>query len=181
MENYTVEQLRQIARNKYLKGYSKLRKADLIKFIKSSKVSPKKVSPKKVSLKKVSLKKVSLKKVSPKKVSPKKKSPLKKKHTNSSDNFTSVSTRDKIINAKLKNIDWFIITMDGCNYCDEAKKLLQKNKLKLHSQMLTKSNKDKIYESIDIMTKKYRYFPIIFYKGKFLGGYTELKKTLEQK
>ena len=171
MENYTVEQLRQIARNKYLKGYSKLRKADLIKFIKSSKVSPKKVSPKKVSLKKVS----------PKKVSPKKKSPLKKKHTNSSDNFTSVSTRDKIINAKLKNIDWFIITMDGCNYCDEAKKLLQKNKLKLHSQMLTKSNKDKIYESIDIMTKKYRYFPIIFYKGKFLGGYTELKKTLEQK
>ena len=68
--------------------------------------------------------------------------------------------------------------MDGCTYCDDAKKLLQKHKFKFHTQMLTQKTKDTIYESIDNMTKKYRYFPIIFYKGEFLGGYTELKKKL---
>ena len=175
MEDYTVEQLRQIARNKHLRGYSRLRKTDLIKFIKSSKKgSPRRVSPKKSSTR------VSPKKSSPRRVSLEKKYPKitgRKNHLKASK-FTSLSTRDKIINAKLQGIDWFIVTMDGCTYCDDAKKLLQKHKFKFHTQMLTQKTKDTIYESIDNMTKKYRYFPIIFYKGEFLGGYTELKKKL---
>ena len=181
MEDYTVEQLRQIARNKNLRGYSRLRKTDLIKFIKSPKKgSPKRVSPRKGSPKKGSPKRVSPKKGSPKRVSLDKKSPKitgRKNHTKASK-FTSLSTRDKIINAKLQGIDWFIVTMEGCIYCDDAKKLLKKHKLRFNTQMLTQTNKDTIYESIDNMTKKYRYFPIIFYKGEFLGGYTELKKKL---
>ena len=91
LEDYTVKELHQLARNKNLKGYSQLNKADLIKFIKTKK-SPKK-SPKKSS-------------------------------------FTT-TTKDKIMDAKKDGIDWFIITMDGCGYCDEAKKLLKHIKLAL--------------------------------------------------
>ena len=156
MENYTVEQLRQIARNKNLRGYSQLRKAELVKFVKS----PQRKSP------------------------PRRKSKNKKSRSMSCERktsqFISTSTRDKIINAKLQGVDWFIITMEGCGYCDEAKKLLKTHKLKFKTQMLTQKNQDRIYESIDSLTKKYRYFPMIFYKGKFLGGYKELKKKLEK-
>jgi glutaredoxin len=141
LEDYTVKELHQLARNKNLKGYSQLNKADLIKFIKTKK-SPKK-SPKKSS-------------------------------------FTT-TTKDKIMDAKKDGIDWFIITMDGCGYCDEAKKLLKQHKLPFKTQMITEKNKDKIYESIDPLTKKYRYFPVIFYKGKFIGGFKELKQKLEKK
>lgn len=137
LEDYTVKELHQLAKNKNLKGYSQLNKADLIKFIKNKK------SPKKSS-------------------------------------FTT-TTKDKIIDAKKDDIDWFIITMDGCGYCDEAKKLLKEHKLPFKTQMITQKNKDKIYESIDPLTKKYRYFPIIFYKGKFIGGFKELKHKIEKK
>ena len=112
--------------------------------------------------------------------SPKRNSKSRRKSPKKASKFTS-TIRDKIINSKLQGIDWFIITMDGCGYCDEAKKLLKTHKLKFKTQMLTKKNQDKIYESIDSLTKKYRYFPVIFYKGKFIGGYTELKKILEKK
>ena len=112
--------------------------------------------------------------------SPKKASKSRRKSPKKASKFT-LSTRDKIINTKLQGIDWFIVTMEGCGYCDQAKKLLETHKLKFKTQMLTKENQNKIYESIDSLTKKYRYFPVIFYKGKFLGGYTELKKKLEQK
>ncbi len=132
LEDYTVKELHQLAKNKNLKGYSQLNKADLIKFIKTKKSS-----------------------------------------------FTT--TKDKIIDAKKDGIDWFIITMDGCDYCDEAKKLLKQHKLPFKTQMITEKNKDKIYESIDPLTKKYRYFPVIFYKGKFIGGFKELKQKIEKK
>ena len=137
LEDYTVKELHQLAKNKNLKGYSQLNKADLIKFIKTKK------SPKKSS-------------------------------------FTT-TTKDKIIDAKKDGIYWFIITMDGCGYCDEAKKLLKEHKLSFKTQMITEKNKDKIYESIDSLTKKYRYFPVIFYKGKFIGGFKELKQKIEKK
>ena len=141
LEDYTVKELHQLARNKNLKGYSQLNKADLIKFIKTKK-SPKK-SPKKSSF--------------------------------------ITTTKDKIMDAKKDGIDWFILTINGCGYCDEAKKLLKQHKLPFKTQMSTENNKDKIYESIDPLTKKYRYFPVIFYKGKFIGGFKELKQTIEKK
>lgn len=136
LQDYTVKELHQLAKNKNLKGYSQLNKADLIKFIKTKK------SPKKSS-------------------------------------FTT--TKDKIMNAKKDGIDWFIITMDGCSYCDEAKQLLKQHKLRFKTEMITEKNKNKIYESIDSLTKKYRYFPVIFYKGKFIGGFKELKQKIEKK
>jgi glutaredoxin len=134
LENYTVKELHKLAKDKHLKGYSKLNKADLVKFIK----------------------------------------------TKNSSSFTT-TIKDKIIQAKQNGINWFIITIDGCGYCEKAKKLLKEHKLPFKTQMATDKNKQQIYQSIDTLTKNYRYFPIIFYKGKFLGGFKELQHTLEKK
>ena len=35
-----------------------------------------------------------------------------------------------------------------------------------------------LYNIIDKKTNNYRYFPIIFKNGKFIGGYTELKNII---
>ena len=160
------------SRRKSPKKTSKSRRKSPKKTAKSRRKSPKKASK--------SRRKSPKKTAKSRRKSPKKASKSRRKSPKKASKFT-LSTRDKIINTKLQGIDWFIVTMEGCGYCDQAKKLLETHKLKFKTQMLTKENQNKIYESIDSLTKKYRYFPVIFYKGKFLGGYTELKKKLEQK
>jgi len=85
---------------------------------------------------------------------------------------------------KNKTAQWFIITKEGCQFCDKAKSLLNERKLKYIETKLTEENKNKIFETIDHLTTKnkkpYRYFPIIFRKGIFIGGYAELKNELDE-
>ena len=74
--------------------------------------------------------------------------------------------------------DWFIVTKSGCGYCKKAKELLDSKNMKFETHELTNVNKDDIYNKLDSLTGKYRYFPMIFNKGKFIGGYTDLEKKL---
>jgi glutaredoxin len=69
-----------------------------------------------------------------------------------------------------------IYTKEGCGYCEETVKFLNLNKQKYIKVKVTPSNKDKIYNKIDKLTNSYRYFPIIFKKNKFIGGFSELEK-----
>ncbi len=80
---------------------------------------------------------------------------------------------------KFKLVPWFIFTMKGCNYCEFAKKLLDERNIKYQTTEINDSNKDKIYSYTDPYTKKYRYFPMIFNNGKFVGGFGELKKMIK--
>jgi glutaredoxin len=77
--------------------------------------------------------------------------------------------------ASFKSAEWFIFTRDGCSYCKKAKELLANNSKKFKEEKITDDNKLEIYDIIDSYTDKYRYFPIIFNKGKFIGGFTELQ------
>ncbi len=126
--------------------------------------SPKRKSPKRKSPKRKSPKRKSPKRKSPKRKSPKRKSPLFKK--------SSFTTTLELIN----NNEWFIITLDGCGYCTKAKQFLESKNIKYDTQNLTNLNSKEIYESIDSLTKEYRYFPMIFHSGKFIGGYCDLEK-----
>ena len=74
---------------------------------------------------------------------------------------------------KIKENDWFIVTKTGCGYCKKAKALLREKKVTFKTYNATS---DKVFEKTDKMTKGYHYFPMIFKKGKFVGGYTELEK-----
>tara|TARA_Y100000389_G_scaffold28502_1_gene24396 strand:+ start:2262 stop:2543 length:282 start_codon:yes stop_codon:yes gene_type:complete len=88
---------------------------------------------------------------------------------------------ERDLKVKIKNSEWFIVTRNGCGYCSEAKKLLKHEGKKPRTKLLNDKNKDKIWKVTDKITRQeYRYFPVIFHKGRFLGGYTELKKKFSR-
>ena len=156
--------------------------------------SPKRKSPKRGSPKRKSRKRSSPKRKSPKRKSPKRKSPKRKSRKRSSPKRGSpkrgspkrksrkASGARGSLEHRIKSADWFIVTMKGCRFCGEAKKLLRANGQKYKSTVLTEKNEDKIWPVTDkLAKKKYRYFPMIFRRGRFFGGYGELQKKYEKK
>lgn len=83
------------------------------------------------------------------------------------------------------NKDYFVIFgLSYCNYCKNAKKYLKDNNLKYKYyqiddqyttilKLLEKTNQEHKDIKFDITHKT---FPVIFYKGKFVGGYSDLIK-----
>ena len=105
----------------------------------------------------------------------------RRKSTRKSTRKVSKSRRNKpkfnsIKTSAFSNSGWYIVTKDGCPYCDKAKALLTEKGINYKVEVLNNSNKEQIYKKLDSLTNNYRYFPMIFYNDKFIGGYTELKK-----
>ena len=73
---------------------------------------------------------------------------------------------------------WYIITREGCPYCKDAKNLLDSKGQKYKSVNITVSNRERIYRDVDTLTKTYRYVPMVFKDGKFIGGFSELKSYI---
>ena len=71
---------------------------------------------------------------------------------------------------------WTIFSKEGCGYCKKAKKLLTKQQLPFKTVEVTDAVKEAVYSTVDSLTNAYRYFPMVFEDGKFVGGYTELEK-----
>lgn len=86
--------------------------------------------------------------------------------------------RSKSKKSQIK-IDYTIYSIEGCPFCADAKQLIRKNKLKYKEIKVNNKNKEKIYKKIDSKTNNYRYFPIIFKKNKFIGGFKELSDLLK--
>jgi glutaredoxin len=76
-----------------------------------------------------------------------------------------------------------IYTKMGCIYCDRAKNALIENRIGfflVECDDYLKKNKTEFLEEMKTYTHRvYRTFPMVFYKGDFLGGYVELKAHLE--
>jgi glutaredoxin len=83
---------------------------------------------------------------------------------------------------KPANSGYTIYTISNCKFCKMAKEYLAKSKIKTkvvncdtHIETLRK--RDEFYTFIRQYTSiPYTYFPMIFYNGKFVGGYKELLK-----
>lgn len=84
---------------------------------------------------------------------------------------------------------YLIFTKSGCDYCKKTKELIKNfREIKVNDK-----NINYIYSFIDGKTNSYRYFPIIFQSNNikdeniiniinnsiFIGGFTELKKTIK--
>lgn len=138
LDNYTVPELKAVAKKRGFVGYSRLRKSELIKMLRKKQHS---------------------------RVQSPKKSPKK-----------SLGG----LAQQVKSATWFVFTKEGCSYCQKAKDLLKKEGLRFKERKITDKNKEKVYADVDGYTKKYRYYPMIFNRGKFVGGYTELEKMLKQ-
>ena len=89
----------------------------------------------------------------------------------------------------LDNSDKYIIFYsDWCGYSINAIKLLQNNNLKFKGYKIDKIDGDinfliqKLLEEPQLnFDKNHKTRPIIFYKGKFLGGYSELQNFVSKK
>jgi len=86
-----------------------------------------------------------------------------------------------------KNDDVFIIFYsEWCQYCQKTIELFDKKKLSYKAYDIDKIEGDievllkylKKWSSITQFNKTHKTRPIIFYKGKFVGGYDDLTKKL---
>ena len=75
----------------------------------------------------------------------------------------------------MKNI--LIYTGPSCNFCDAAKRLLERNKLKFSE--IDVSSGENIRDEMIKKSNGQRTIPQIFFGDRHVGGYTELR-TLEK-
>ena len=75
----------------------------------------------------------------------------------------------------MKNI--LIYTGPSCNFCDAAKRLLERNKLKFNE--IDVSSGENIRDEMIKKSNGQRTIPQIFFGDHHVGGYTELR-TLEK-
>ena len=66
---------------------------------------------------------------------------------------------------------------EGCGYCTLSKKLCEENKINYTYRTL---DKDFTIEEL-YNIKPFKTFPQIFYNGIGIGGYTDLKRKIDEK
>lgn len=80
--------------------------------------------------------------------------------------------------------EFTVYTKKECKYCEKAKELLINN----HFFLTVIPCDDYLLENkeafLDVMEKKigqvYKTFPMVFYEGKFLGGFTETEIFIDK-
>jgi glutaredoxin len=92
-----------------------------------------------------------------------------------------------------KEDQFTLYTIEGCPSCRGALELLRNLKINgkpvlfkaYNADMLMellerheqgKDGRSLLFKKMDKLTKGYRYFPMIFIRGKFIGGFDELKR-----
>jgi glutaredoxin len=76
---------------------------------------------------------------------------------------------------------WVIYSLKGCQYCKDAKNLLQQRKVKFTDvdfESLDEDKKKSILKDIDGAKPGFRTFPRIFSPTTFIGGYSDLTSSL---
>jgi glutaredoxin len=170
LENFTVKELLDIARLKNLSGYSKMRKAELISLINSS-TGYHNVIPKIILQNKDDkcINKICV----PSKIC----NPDSGICVNKTGNIGKKLV-NFLLNEKINKPDWTIYSIDGCNSCKKAVKLLDSVGLKYTQIKVRDEDKKDFFKEKASLTGGYKYFPVIFNMDVFIGGYTELEKII---
>ena len=73
------------------------------------------------------------------------------------------------------DVSYTIYSLEGCSACVKTKELFKSKSIRYKEIPVNDKNLNSVYAEIDSKTNGYRYFPIIFKDGKFIGGYADLK------
>ena len=71
----------------------------------------------------------------------------------------------------------------GCPYCDRTVELLKTSgeRFKYFQRERLEASRYQFHEDLAKYIGNYgKTFPLIFYNGKFIGGYSELKKSMDR-
>lgn len=79
--------------------------------------------------------------------------------------------------------DFVVFGSDTCPYCLKAYSLLESNNIQykyidINGQILSKQDIFKDLYLNRLIPSSVKTIPIIFYKGRYIGGYTDLRKML---
>lgn len=91
---------------------------------------------------------------------------------------TQIDLKDKYRNLQNKQFIYTIYSLDNCASCLKAKELLKKKNLTYKEIQVKYEDRDKIFKKLAEKTNNYKYFPIIFHKKKFIGGFVDLEKEI---
>lgn len=87
----------------------------------------------------------------------------------------------EIENPSLEEIT--IYTKENCIYCEKVKELLKNERIKIvecDKYLNTVMDRDNfLYKMREKINYEYKTFPMVFYKGIFLGGYIQTKRWYE--
>jgi len=77
---------------------------------------------------------------------------------------------------------WTVYTKSNCVYCDRAKTLLEHHSpIYINCDLWLEEHKESFLHYMkDQIGHEYKMFPMIFYNGTFIGGYTESKDYIEK-
>lgn len=78
--------------------------------------------------------------------------------------------------------DFTVYTKKGCPYCIKVKDLLENEKVKfVECDPYISKNKENFLDFIESQAGGvYRTFPMVFFDGKFIGGYNETKTNYDK-
>lgn len=68
--------------------------------------------------------------------------------------------------------------LPNCSYCLKAKELLNDMGIIYEYKEIKQENKTKFLDEMSSKTNNQRTFPLVFHRGNFIGGYTELDEYL---
>lgn len=75
---------------------------------------------------------------------------------------------------------WTILTKENCSYCKRVKTLVPEATF-IESDGFLKENRDLFLKKMDSYTgKEHRTFPMVFLDKRFIGGYSETKKYIDE-
>lgn len=83
------------------------------------------------------------------------------------------------------NDKWIIYTKSNCVYCDKVKKILEKEEIvsiiNCDNMLKNQEKKEMFLNSIkEIVGFEWKTFPIVFLNNKFIGGYNDVEKYINQ-
>ena len=84
------------------------------------------------------------------------------------------------MNIQLPDAPHVIFTKQKCSYCTRAKVLLPQARI-IHCDDWLKQDRETFLAQMDsISGAKPRTFPMVFINGKYIGGYVETKKYIDE-
>jgi len=83
------------------------------------------------------------------------------------------------MNFEVSKQGWTIFTKNNCSYCKKVKALIPDGHV-IESDTFLAENRDVFLAIVDeLIGTEYRKFPMVFLDKRFIGGYTETKKYLD--
>jgi len=83
------------------------------------------------------------------------------------------------MNINISQYGWTILTKDKCSYCSKVKDLIPEANFISCDHFLNENKSLFLNDMKTIIGRDYKKFPMVFLDKRFIGGYTDTKKYID--